>query len=44
MKRKKTVYSLYVIDLDKDVLNIKKFRDMNPDYIEDFPCVYVGHG
>lgn len=42
MKRKKTVYNLYVIDLDKDVLSVKKFRDANPDYIEDYPCVYVG--
>lgn len=41
MKKKRT-YNLYVIDLDKEVLSIKKFRDMNPDYIEDFPCVYVG--
>ena len=38
----KVVYSLYVIDLDKEVLNIKKFREMNPDYIDDYPCVYVG--
>lgn len=42
MRKKKTSYNLYVIDLDKDVLNIKKFREMNPDYIEDYPCVYVG--
>ena len=42
MRKKKTIYSLYVIDLDKDVLNSKKFREMNPDYIDDYPCVYVG--
>lgn len=42
MKKKKRGYNLYVIDLDKDVLDIKKFRDANPDYIEDYPCVYVG--
>lgn len=42
MRKKKTVYSLYVIELDKDVLNSKIFREMNPDYIDDYPCVYVG--
>ena len=42
MKKKKRTYNIYVIDLDKEVLSIKKFRDMNPDYIEDYPCVYVG--
>ena len=42
MGRKKNVYNIYVIDLDKDVLSIKKFREMNPDNIDDYPCVYVG--
>ena len=42
MGRKKNVYSIYVIDLDKDVLSVKKFREMNPDYINDYPCVYIG--
>ena len=42
MGRRKSVYSLYVIDLDKDVLSVKKFIEMNPDYIDDYPCVYVG--
>ena len=42
MKKKKRTYNIYVIDLDKDVLSIKKFRDMNPDYMDDYPCVYVG--
>ena len=42
MGRKKYKYNLYVIDLDKEVLLVKKFCDANPDYIEDYPCVYVG--
>ena len=42
MGRKKNVYSVYVIDLDKDVLSVKKFRERNPDYINDDPCVYIG--
>ena len=42
MTKKKRTYNLYVVDLDKEVLSIKKFRDMNPDYIDDYPCVYVG--
>jgi len=33
---------VYVINLDKKVLNIKRFREENPDYIEGKPCVYVG--
>ena len=41
MKRAKRGYNIYVIDLDKEVLNIKKFREMNPNYINDYPCVYV---
>ena len=35
-------YYVYVINLDKKVLNIKRFREENPDYIEGKPCVYVG--
>lgn len=42
MRKKKHTYNIYVIDLDKDVLLVKKFRDLNPDYIDDYPCVYVG--
>ena len=33
---------LYVIALDKAVLERKKFRERNPDYIEGKPCSYVG--
>ena len=35
-------YYVYVIDLNKEVLKIKKFRDKNPDYVEGKPCIYVG--
>lgn len=42
MKKTKRGYYLYVIDLDKEVLNVKKFREMKPDYIDEYPCVYVG--
>lgn len=42
MRKKKRGYNLYVIELDKDVLDVKKFRDANSDYIDGYPCVYVG--
>ena len=42
MSTAKSEYYVYVINLKKDVLNIKKFKDKNPDYIEGKPCVYVG--
>ena len=35
-------YSIYVIELDKAVLENKKFRTANPGYEEGQPCVYVG--
>ena len=35
-------YYVYVINLKKDILNIKKFINKNPDYMEGKPCVYVG--
>jgi len=35
-------YYVYVINLDKEILKIKKFKDKNPDYVEGKPCVYVG--
>ena len=37
-----TTHNIYVIELDKEVLGKKKFKDANPDYIEGSPCVYVG--
>ena len=35
-------YNIYVIELEKGVLNEKKFRQANPGYIDGKPCVYVG--
>ena len=35
-------YNIYVIELDKQVLEKKKFREANPDYVAGSPCVYVG--
>ena len=35
-------YSVYVIELSKDVLYEAKFKKCNPDYITGKPCVYVG--
>ena len=37
-----TTHNIYVIELDKEVLEKKKFKKANPDYIEGCPCVYVG--
>ena len=34
--------SVYVIALDKSVMNDKRFREANPHYVEGKPCVYVG--
>tara|TARA_X000000368_G_scaffold401029_1_gene373488 strand:- start:2432 stop:2755 length:324 start_codon:yes stop_codon:yes gene_type:complete len=38
----KNKYYVYVINLDKKVLNIKKFKEKNPDYMDEKPFVYVG--
>jgi len=35
-------YSIYVIELDKTVLQERKFREANPGYVAGKPCVYVG--
>ena len=35
-------YSIYVIELDKDVLSKKKYQGKNPDFKGERPCVYVG--
>lgn len=35
-------YSVYVIELSKDVLDEPRFRKCNPDYRTGKPCVYVG--
>ena len=42
MANKSKHHSVYVIALDKAVLNKKRFREANPYYIEGKPCVYVG--
>ncbi len=34
--------NLYVIRLDDDVLEKRKFREANPHYVEGMPCYYVG--
>jgi hypothetical protein len=33
--------SIYVVELDKEVLNEKKFAAANPQYDLEKPCVYV---
>ena len=35
-------YRVYIVDLKKAVLGLKKFTARNPDYQEGKPCVYVG--
>ena len=35
-------YSVYVIELSKDVLGQARFRKANPGYAAGKPCVYVG--
>ena len=37
-----TTHNIYVIELDREVLKKRKFREANPDYVEGNPCVYVG--
>ncbi len=35
-------YTLYVIELDPEVLTRKRFVAVNPDHRPEKPCVYVG--
>lgn len=35
-------WSVYVIELHRDVLTKKRFREANPKHKPDMPCVYVG--
>lgn len=35
-------YSVYVVELSKDVLKEHKFMIKNPDYITGKPCLYIG--
>jgi hypothetical protein len=39
---KQSRFNIYVIELDRAVLNEKKFREANPRFDEKKPCVYVG--
>ena len=35
-------YFVYVIELEKKVMDIRKFRAKNPNYIKGVDCLYVG--
>jgi hypothetical protein len=35
-------FNVYVIELDKAILELQKFREANPDYDPTKPCVCVG--
>ena len=35
-------YFVYVIELEKKVMDIRKFRAKNPNYIKGKACIYVG--
>ena len=35
-------YYVYVIELDKKVPNLKKFRSKNPLHLKSSECVYIG--
>ena len=37
-----STHNIYVIELDKEVLKKRRFKEANPDYVEGKPCVYVG--
>jgi hypothetical protein len=39
---KKHHHSVYVIELDPTVLNVRRFREANPERDITKPCVYVG--
>ena len=41
-QRRSHHYSVYVVELSKEVLNEPRFRKANQDYRLGFPCVYVG--
>lgn len=41
-KIKKLHHCVYVIELDGSVFEEKKFREKNPHYKNEKPCVYVG--
>lgn len=35
-------FNVYVVRPDPEVLEHKRFRRANPDYLDGKPCVYVG--
>ena len=35
-------HNVYVVELSKEVLGVKKFVNSNPAYVTGMPCVYVG--
>ena len=35
-------HKVYVVELSKEVLDVKKFVNSNPAYVTGMPCVYVG--
>jgi hypothetical protein len=35
-------YNVYVIELDKAVMNVRRFKKANPNHNPAMPCVYVG--
>ena len=35
-------HNVYVVELSKEVLDVKKFVNSNPAYVTGMPCVYVG--
>jgi len=40
--KRRTRRKLYIITLIPEVLERRDFRDVNPDYLEGMPCLYVG--
>ena len=36
------MFNVYVIELNKDVMSIPKFKKVNPNYDPTKPCAYVG--
>ena len=35
-------HNVYVVELSKEILSVKKFINSNPGYVAGMPCVYVG--
>ncbi|MBN1163026.1 MAG: hypothetical protein JXB45_00470 [Candidatus Krumholzibacteriota bacterium] len=41
-KSRKKHHYVYVVELDRAVWNERRFRDANPGYDHEKPCLYVG--